>query len=103
MLYLLQLIINFYTIDEFRVNSFENRDYRLIKTEVNFSTGSKPKFHRNPSVNFRYARDTLRDTLLTDMFVLSAVCKEFHKSNGVISEDGVYSQCARVKFHFWQT
>jgi hypothetical protein len=36
MLYLLSLIINFYTIEVFGVNSFENKDYRLKKTEIKF-------------------------------------------------------------------
>jgi hypothetical protein len=47
--------------------------------------------------------DTLIDTLLIDMFVLSTVCKELHQTNNVISGDDLYSQCVRVKFHFWQT
>jgi len=36
MLYFFQLIVKLYTTDEFRVNSFENRDYRLINSEVKF-------------------------------------------------------------------
>jgi len=33
--------------------------------------------------------DTPRDTLLTGMFVLNTVSKELHKTDGVISGDGL--------------
>ena len=47
--------------------------------------------------------NTLRDTLRTDMFVLITACQELHQTKCVISGDGRYWQCMRVKFHFWPT
>jgi len=47
--------------------------------------------------------DTLRDTLLTDIFVSSTLCQVLHQTIDIIPGDSLYSQYVRVKFHFWQT